>query len=907
MSNHAPRTLLSSTHPSTGGEPAFGLPVLSAKLAPPVLPDRLLTRTLLLARLAAWRSHRLTVITAPAGYGKTTLAAQLLQQMATGEYRALWLALDTNDDDPSQFLACIAAALAPLIPTAADQVTSLINRRLLRQALQQLLSALDVIPQPVLFVLDDLHRVREPEVHHLLAYAVERSPAHLHWLVLTRHTTAALDSKLRLQGQLLEVEMEELRLSPEEIQTLVTSVTAAEVDTATLAALSEQTQGWVAGVQLALLSLRRFTAAASHHHDVRELYGCLHGNNRLLVEYVTIEVLAQLDAPLRMFLLKTAILERLCPALCNAVAGIHNSRHLLERAVAEQLFVRPLDAHGEWYEMHHLLRTLLVDILHREQSPEDVQALHRAAADWHLAQGNLANALTYLVDGQAASLAGALLETRSRAALLQNQLVELRHWYSLLPAAQIDSRPQLLLDWAWLGISTNPLEAVASIARAQMHLGAARQLTVEWQDELAVLRLLARLYGNEYQNLYADAEATLARLAPSSHLAYGWCQLLLTIVASNHAVTAVTQAQFEAAAAEFRAANFNDGVFTVLAVQATQQKLAGEAQASLATCQTALALIGLQANRLLDHICFFHGIAGHTLYLLDQPQRAALHFQRVLENAPYVQNDHYLMLWAPLCLQLCAIAQGVPVTVTAQQRAEELALWQRYVPESNLISRYNLIYWQVKRWLALGDPESAWVAFERMGVTLETLASDATQFMWLTLLTVYLATGRELAAVGTHLDRIVQSSRQAGQLAYAIEAQILLVLQQQAVGRHHAARSTLRQVVEDVERTGYVRLLFDQPALAPKLKQIGSAFGDKLAAQRTSRPALAVAEKLTVQETAIHQLLVQGHKPAEIAAELVITEGTVRWHMTNLYAKLGVKNQRQLIAREQAGKVPPAC
>ena len=333
MSNHAPRTLLSSTHPSTGGEPAFGLPVLSAKLAPLVLPDRLLTRTLLLARLAAWRSHRLTVITAPAGYGKTTLAAQLLQQMATGEYRALWLALDTNDDDPSQFLACIAAALAPLIPTAADQVTSLINRRLLRQALQQLLSALDVIPQPVLFVLDDLHRVREPEVHHLLAYAVERSPAHLHWLVLTRHTTAALDSKLRLQGQLLEVEMEELRLSPEEIQTLVTSVTAAEVDTATLAALSEQTQGWVAGVQLALLSLRRFTAAASHHHGVRELYGCLHGNNRLLVEYVTVEVLAQLDAPLRMFLLKPAILERLCPALCNAVAGIHNSCHLLERAV----------------------------------------------------------------------------------------------------------------------------------------------------------------------------------------------------------------------------------------------------------------------------------------------------------------------------------------------------------------------------------------------------------------------------------------------------------------------------------------------------------------------------------------------------------------------------------------------
>ena len=888
--------------------------MLSAKLAPPVLPGRLLTRAFVLARLAAWRQHRLTVITAPAGYGKTTLATQLLQQRApeqrapeqtvAGEFHALWLALDTDDDEPTHFLTCIAAALAPLIPAAAGQVTSLINRRLLRQALQQLLIALDAVSQPVLFVIDDLHRVREPEVHQLLAYAVERSPAHLHWLVLTRHVTTTLGSKLRLQGQLLEVEGEDLRLSPEEIQALVTNFTGSELDAASLAALSAQTQGWVTGVQLALLSLRRFAGASSQHLDVQELTSLFHGNNRLLAEYLTAEVLAQLDAPLRTFLLKTAILERLHPALCDAVAGIRNSRHLLDRAVAEQLFVRPLDARGEWYEMHQLLRTLLVEILHQEQSPEEVQALHRAASDWHLAQGNLASALTYLVGGQAASLAGALLETRSRAALLQNQLAELRHWYSLLPAAQIDSRPQLLLDLAWLGISTNPSEAIAAITRAEMNLGVARQLTVEWQDELAVLHLLARIYGNDYQNLYADAEATLARLAPSSHLARGWCLTVSAIIASNHAVMTVTPAQFEAAAAEFRAANFNDGVFTVLSVQAAQQMLAGEAQASLATCQTALAMTSLQANRLVDQICFFHGIAGQALYFLDQPQSAVLHFQRILENAPYAQDAHYLMLWAPLCLQLCAIAQGEPVTVTAQQRREELALWEQYAPESNLISRGNLIYWQVQRWLALGDPASAWAAFERMGVTLETPAPDATQFMWLTLLTAYLATGREVEALGTHLERIVQSSREAGQLAYTIQAQTLLALQQQMVGRHHAARSTLRQLLDDVERTGYVRLILNQPALAPKLKLIGTAFANKLAAQMTPRPTPAVAGKLTAQETAILKLLLQGSKPAEIAAELVITEGTVRWHMTNLYAKLGVKNQRQLMARAQAGGTP---
>ena len=881
--------------------------MLSAKLKPPVLPGCLLMRPLLLARLAAWRQHRLTVITAPAGYGKTTLATQLLQQTApeqraAGEYHALWLALDADDDEPTHFLTCIAAALAPLIPTAAGQVASLINHNLLRQALQQLLVALDAVPQPVLFVLDDLHRVREPEVHHLLAYAIERSPAHLHWLLLTRHVATALGSKLRLQGQLLEVEGEDLRLSPEEIQTLVTRFAGAELDAASLTALSAQTQGWVTGVQLALLALRRFTGASPQHIETQTSQ--LHANNRLLAEYLTAEVLAQLDAPLRTFLLKSAILERLHPALCDAVAGIRNSHHLLERAVAEQLFVRPLDARGEWYEMHQLLRTLLVSILHQEQSPEEVQALHRAASDWHLAQGNLASALTYLVSGQAASLAGALLETRSRAALLQNQLAELRYWYSLLPAAQIDSRPQLLLDLAWLGISTNPSEAIAAITRAEMNLGVARQLTVEGRDELAVLHLLARIYANDYQHLYADAEATLARLAPSSHLARGWCLTALAIIASNHAVITVTPAHFEAAAAEFRAANFNDGVLTVLSVQAAQQMLAGEAQASLATCQTALALTSQQANRLLDQNCFFHGIAGQTLYFLDQPQRAALHFQRILENAPYAQDAHYLMLWAPLCLQLCAIAQGEPVTVTAQQRSEELALWEQYAPESNLISRGNLIYWQVQRWLALGDPASAWAAFERMEATLETLAPDATQFVWLTLLTAYLATGREVEALETHLKRIVQSSRNAGQLVYTIQAQTLLALQQQQVGRHHAARSTLRQVLDDVERTGYVRLILTQPALAPKLKQIGSAFANKLAVQMTPRPVPVVVGRLTVQEGAILKLLQQGRKPAEIAAELVITEGTVRWHMTNLFAKLGVKNQRQLIALKQPDEAP---
>lgn len=888
-------------HASSPYQPqsAMSLPqmsVLSSKLAPPVLSKRTLTRPLLLARLAAWRTHRLTIISTPAGYGKTTLASQLLQQTESNEFRTAWLTLDAEDDAPTQFVTCIAAALAPLISAAASQVASLINQQLPHQALQQLLSALDTLSQPVLFMLDDLHRVCKPEVHQLLTYAVDRSPAHVHWLILTRHTATDLFSRLRLQDQLLEIEEKDLLLSPDELRALVTAATDMVLDKATLAVLYEQTQGWVTGVQLALLSLRRFAGDWPQRLDKHELYNHFQASNRLLAGYVTTEVLAQLDASLRTFLLKIAILERLHPALCDAVANTYNSKKLLEQAVAQQLFVRPLDARGEWYVMHQILRTLLVDLLHQTYSPQEVQALYCAASGWHLAQGDLSNALNYLVSGQATSLAGALLETHSRAALQQNRLAELRHWYNLLPAAQIDSRPQLLLDLGWLSFAENAIEVTTNVMRAEINLGDARPLPRQWQDELTVLRLLARIYNSDFQDLYADAEATLTRLAPSSHLARGWCLTLLTIIASNHAAAPVSQAQFESASAEFHAAGFNFAVVSLRAIQANQQMLNGEAQAALATCQTALESTSSQADRLVDSVCFFHGLMGATLYWLDQPQRAALHFQRALEAAPYGRDAHFLLL-APPCLQLCAVAQGEPVAATAQQRAEELALWRQFAPEFSLISRCNLVYWQMRRWLVLGDPASAWATFQRLEITLDTLAPDAPQLIWLTLLAAYIAAERELDALGPHLERVLQRSRQTGQLVYTIQAQTLLALQQQQIRHHDASRATLRQVLHDVERTGYVRFIFDQPTLLPKLKLIGTAFASKLAAQMTPRPLPVVVGKLTVRQNAILKLLLQGHKPAEIAAELVLTEGTVRWHMTNLYAMMGVQNQRQLIAQ----------
>ena len=872
------------------------LAVLSAKLRPPKLLPGWIDRRALLDRLAVGCARRLTLITAPAGYGKSTLAAQFVQrQQLPGTFQVIWLTLDAEDDDPARFLTCLTAALAPLMPALAALVASSLNQNRLQAALQSLLFGIEQWALPLLVVLDDFHHIRSPAVQQLVASAIERSPAACRWMVLTRHVLPArLIGKLRVQGELLEVNTDELRLSSAEIEALVARFKEIQLDVDTIELLEQRTQGWIAGVHLALLSLDR--TAGSLARTGPALRSHLLGSSPLLAEYLMAEVLILLPDALCLFLLQCSILERLHWDLCNAITGQDASAALLEQARVEQLFLRALDAEGEWYELHQLFRDLLRRQLRLKCTPAQIQELHRRAADWFLARDEIAQALHYLIVGGIPELAVALLANHARPALLSNRQAELRHWFNLLPNRILDAHPQLLLDRAWLGVMSAADEFGAALEAAEAALAkfSGPQPTV-WKDELAVLRLWRRMLSDDQRGIYPDALQTVARLAPESVLARGWCWMAAVLARSTHPADAPIAEHVAAAAAAFAAAGYEIGTLVVIGWQAEYYVTLGDAQAALAACEQAHQIVGAQQYPAFEEREFFDFLAGEVHYWSDHPEAAAVCFQRSLVDA-HMCGDALRILRASVCLQLCEMASGKPVTVTDMQREEETAIWRRHAQAYAIGLKSRIAFWQIYRWIRLGRPLDGWDVYQQVGVTLSTLPLEAPETLWMTALLAHVALGREVEELTVHLERQLVQSERSHRCVDATQIRLIWAQQQQQLGHYNRARTLLRQALHDIERTGYVRLLLDCPNLLPAVRTINTQYASMLVARMAAseQPSLFSAD-LTAQEFAILVQLVKGARIAEIADILVIAPATVKWHLTNLYAKLGVKNQREAV------------
>jgi len=510
----------------------------SVKLRPPQLPTRLLLRPELHAQLHQWCTCRLSVIVAPAGYGKTILATVALPGAAAGAKAPVdspaclfgWLALDEDDDAPVHFVTSLAASVAALIPAPAHAATLLtLTQEQARRALLILLAALEELAHPVLLVLDDYHRLQNPAVHEILGAALEYSADNVHWLILSRQTLPISLGRLRLQGQLLELTVEDLRLTRSEIEAFLRLNQISDTDCEPLDLIEARTQGWVAGLQMALLSFlpafdqkKGSRSLDSDTRHLNALFQRLRGDKMLLADYLADEVLIRIRDPLRGFLMRCAILERLHPALCRAVTGVQESEHLLQQAVKQQLFLRPLDDAGEWYEQHSLFRDLLLHSLRMEENAAAIQLLYRRAADWYITHGVMLAGVRALLAGGFLHVAVELVQNRAQAAYLNNHLVEVQQWFDLLPSDEIEVRSRLLLDLAWLSFLRGAgFTGILPCVRAR--LACLQPLPKPWQDELTALTFLFRLYEGSRQNLHHDALAAIQDFDPSSHLARAGC------------------------------------------------------------------------------------------------------------------------------------------------------------------------------------------------------------------------------------------------------------------------------------------------------------------------------------------------------------------------------------------------
>ena len=440
--------------------------LLTTKLYQPRPRPELISRSRLAALLNQGLDRKLTLLSASAGYGKTTLLSDWIHQGEGPQLktRVAWFSLDEGDNDPARFLAYLTTALQGVEPGFGETILAMLTATQPPQPqviLTGLLNDLAGIQQKTILVLDDYHRIYAQPVHELLDFLLENLPPQVHLVIASRNDPPLRLARLRGRGEMVEIRTADLRFTSEEARDFLKQMTGIELSVSDLHALSSRTEGWVTGLQLAGLSLRG-------RDDPAGFILAFTGSHRYVLDYLTEEVLELLDPGERNFLLHTALLEQFNAALCQTVTGIADCQAILERFEEANLFIVPLDEHRGWYRYHYLFADLLRQRVLREM-PEAVVALHLGAANWYQTHGWPDSAIHHAQAANDYRLAAEIVEKNALALLKSGGTTRLLAWIDSIPRDEAGKHPWLGVYQAWgLVLSGRMTEVGPALARVQV-------------------------------------------------------------------------------------------------------------------------------------------------------------------------------------------------------------------------------------------------------------------------------------------------------------------------------------------------------------------------------------------------------------------------------------------------------
>src|SRR3712207_5241388 len=426
-------------------------PILATKLYVPPPQPRVVLRPRLIERLNEGLHRKLTLISAPAGSGKTTLVGEWV---AAVERPAAWLSLDEGDNDPTRFRSYLVAALQTVAPDIGESVLGVLGSPQpppTESLLTALLNEISTIPDDFVLVLDDYHVVDARAIDDALVFLLEHLPPRMHLVIATREDPHLPLARLRARGQLTELRASDLRFTLSEAAEFLNSVMGLGLSAEDIAALESRTEGWIAGLQLAALSMRG-------REDVSGFIRAFAGDNRYIVDYLVEEVLQRQPERIRSFLLQTSILERLSGPLCDAVTGQEEGNARLEALERGNFFVVPLDDKRHWYRYHHLFAEVLYAHLMAEQ-PDLVATLDRKSTGWYEQNGLLSDAIRHALAAEDFERAASLVELAALEMLGSGQEDTLFGWLEALPDELVGSRPVLSVYYAFASLGHIGLEA----------------------------------------------------------------------------------------------------------------------------------------------------------------------------------------------------------------------------------------------------------------------------------------------------------------------------------------------------------------------------------------------------------------------------------------------------------------
>jgi len=907
------------------------MPLLATKLHIPPLRPEWVPRRRLLDRLEAGLRRKLTLVSTPAGYGKTTL---LSEWHAASQGRALsfaWVLLDEQDNDPVRFWSYVLAALKEVWPGTGKSAESLLQ--VLAAAgdrsrpLQSILTALvnDLVGAqagnetacPVVLVLDDYHTIHAPAIHDSLAFFLDYLPPGVHVVMLTRADPPLPLARLRARDQLLELRAVDLRFTADEVDFFLNRVMALDLSAKAVSTLEARTEGWAAGLQLAALSLQGLES-----QQAQCFLEAFAGTHRHVLNYLTEEVLQRLSPEVQAFLLQTATLPYLTAPLCDAVMGRPGSQAMLEQLVNDNLFITPLDVEGRWFRYHPLFAETLHARL-QQLTPELLPVLHRRASAWHQRQGALIDAVRHALAAGDPEQAAHLIEAGYRRLAMRGELVTLHRWLDALPADLVQVRPRLSLAYALALAYSGRRELLdLHLQRAEAALAA----TPEMADADAVRGEVAAFRAVFASVNWAGAcSLDLARqaleLLPAAHSDEDLWLRILTLQAQGNCqrfqgeVWEAEESYTEALAV----ARALDSPFLVQAITnrfGQNQILQGRLRQAAQTFEAVLHQAETKGGELWWFSGELHAHLSRIYAEWDDLDRALQHAQQGVNLSQQAEN-HLALLEGYLALAGVQAARGqAEAARLALEQAQQLAVEAR-VPTLELQVAAQRAWFSLAH--AWGDAPGSevrqwaesWTA-RRVPPTDKELPLVLREFQDLTLARFWLRQGRLDEAV--ELSAAIQSAAEAaGRMGTALQSLVLRALAFQQQGDGAQARDSLGRALIIAQPEGYVRIFLDagsplrslildcRLALASSHEASKAllAYVDRLLAAfpEADAPRSGLWDLLTPRELEILALMAGGASNQEIAGRLVVTVGTVKGHVNHILDKLDARNRTEAVAR----------
>jgi LuxR family transcriptional regulator, maltose regulon positive regulatory protein len=874
----------------------MAIPILATKLYIPPPPPKVVLRARLVERLNEGLRRKFTLISAPAGFGKTTLVSAWV---ASSDRPVAWLSLDEGDNDPTRFLVYLVAAVRTIAPTIGEGVLSLLQSPQpppTESILTALLNEITTIAVNFVLVIDDYHVIDAKPVDTVLTFLLEHLPPQMRLLIATREDPQFSLARLRGGGNLSELRVTDLRFTPSEAAGFLNQTMGLNLSADDVATLESRTEGWIAGLQLAALSLQG-------HPDATSFIQSFSGSHHFVLDYLLEEVLQRQSESVQTFLLRTSILDRLCGPLCDAVLGdpAAAGQATLEYLERANLFVVPLDNDRRWYRYHHLFADLLRQRLHQRNtsSPaneaDDVTELHRRASQWledhgleieafhHAAASNDVERAERLIEGQ-----GVPLQFRGAGAPVLK-------WLESLPTTDLDARPGLWVTYAtalFFGGRHTAVEEKLQAAEAALHGAEPDDGNRDLVGRIASIRATLAVIQHDVDTIIAQSRRALEYLDPDN---------VPIRTAATYTLGHAHQLQGDRAAASqaytevsVLSKSFPNSIYAIAATLSLAQVQEADNQLAVATrtYRRVLPLVGDPPRGLAAEA---HLGLARISYEWNDLDAAQEHGQQCLQLTRQGESVDTFASYAVFLARLRLARSDVPGAVAILHEAEEF------------LRQHNFVF-------RMADVAAAQVlTLLRQGRVAAAAHLAETHELPISLARIHLATGDTPAALEV-LESWRQQVEAKGWADERLKVMILQAVALQAHGDGDTAVQLLLDALALAETGGFIRSFVDEGIPMARLLHAAAAHarmpeyiaklltvfgvGEQIIEDKSDRShSQPLIEPLSQRELEVLRLISQGLSNHEIAERLFLALDTVKGHNRKIFGKLQVQRRTEAVAR----------